>query len=63
MGIRLNLAAILAVSGVILSSSALAQDSKAKSTELQVLDRYVGSWDEKVIAKPLQPQQPHANGF
>ena len=52
MGIRLNLAAILAVSGVILSSAALAQDSKAKSADLQVLDRYVGTWDETVIAKP-----------
>jgi hypothetical protein len=52
MGTRLNLAALLAVSGVILSSSALAQDSKAKSAELQVLDRYVGTWEETVIAKP-----------
>jgi hypothetical protein len=52
MGTRLNLAALLAVSGVILSSSALAQDSKAKSAELQVLDRYVGTWEETAIAKP-----------
>ena len=52
MGIRLNLAALLAVSGAILSSSALAQDSKAKSAELQILDRYVGSWEETAIAKP-----------
>jgi hypothetical protein len=52
MGIRLNLVALLAVSGVILSSSALAQDSKAKSAELQILDRYVGTWEETAITKP-----------
>ena len=52
MGTRLNLAALLAVSGAILSSSALAQDSTATSAELQVLDRYVGTWEEAAINKP-----------
>ncbi len=50
MKARLNFVALI----VILGSKAAAQADgpQAKSAELQVLDRYVGSWEETVVIKP-----------
>lgn len=44
----------LVVLAVVLGSTATtrADEPKAKSAELQVLDRYVGSWEETNILKP-----------
>ena len=45
--------ALVAIIGTSLISVAQAQDTAPKkSPELQVLDRYVGSWEETAIAKP-----------
>ena len=37
---------------VIVTTTLLAQDVEPKSAELQVLDRYVGTWEETAITKP-----------
>jgi hypothetical protein len=46
----LNLVALAMVLGS--TATAQADAPKAKSAELQVLDRYVGSWEENSVAKP-----------
>ena len=51
MGRHLNLAAITAVSGLILSS-ALAQQPREKPREFQILGQYVGDWTSDVTSKP-----------
>lgn len=46
----LNLVALVTVLGS--TTTAHADEPKAKSPELQVLDRYVGSWEESTVIKP-----------
>ena len=46
----LNLVAVVAVLGSM--ATAQADESKARSAELQILDRYAGSWEETSVAKP-----------
>ena len=46
----LNLVAVVAALGSM--ATAQADEPKARSTELQALDRYAGSWEETSLAKP-----------
>jgi hypothetical protein len=48
----LNLVAVAAILGT--TAVGYADGPGAKSPELQVLDRYVGTWDETVVIKPAQ---------
>ena len=48
----LNLVAVVAILGT--TAVGHADGPGAKSPELQVLDRYVGTWDETVVIKPAQ---------
>src|SRR5258708_1066550 len=45
-------AGVFTLLAIAVSSTALALDSEPKSAELQVLDRYIGSWQETVTTKP-----------
>lgn len=51
MELRLNFTALLAVSGLMLSSAAAQQPSE-KPNELKVLRQYVGDWTSDVTSKP-----------
>jgi hypothetical protein len=46
----LNVIGLVVVLGNTISAQEI--DPKAKSAELQVLDRYVGSWEETLVVKP-----------
>ena len=46
----LNLVALALV--LRIAAAAQADDPKAESAELRILDRYVGSWEETTVAKP-----------
>lgn len=46
----LTIVAVVAVFGI--TPTGHADEPNAKSPELQVLDRYVGTWDETVVIKP-----------
>jgi hypothetical protein len=51
MRLRLNFTALLAISGLMLSS-AVAQQPPEKPKELKVLRQYVGNWTSDVTSKP-----------
>lgn len=50
MNVLLNLVIVITVLGS--TTIGHADEPSAKSSELQVLDRYVGTWDETVVFKP-----------
>lgn len=47
-----DVAGMFTLLAIAVSSTALALDSEPKSAELQLLDRFIGSWQETVTTKP-----------
>ncbi|MFM8573801.1 MAG: hypothetical protein ACKOAU_19555, partial [Pirellula sp.] len=44
---------IVAVAAIAITQSAIGDDNSKRSAELQILDRFVGTWDMDVTIKPV----------